>query len=158
MEEKEKRSLMVGANYEPSVWVLRAASQEDLWISGLKHVQMERGQTVGIWWIFLVCSLNVSDEGTGCTSLSGPCSNRHKGDCLNQLLWWFLWSLYQVIHILFAGVQEKAFILPSKDGRKSEILAWRVVARYLRELKVLKMQSTLQANTKSSKTRNSPRI
>lgn len=85
--------------------------------------------------------------------LSGPRSSRHK-DCVNELSWWFLWSLHQVVHVQFAGFCGKGQLLfsviPSQKGRrKLEMLVWRGVVRYWRKREKLRIQSSLRVYNKN---------
>lgn len=99
METKRKTRLVVGTYYK-LISELRGEP--------VKKVSRCQGQSIfcNVW--------NVSDDVVGCSGifLSSLYSNRH-ANCLHIGCWWqSLISLYQVVKLQFAGLQEKEWFRP----------------------------------------------
>ena len=132
-------------------------------MSGSKHLHMEWGQVVAIRfsWFAVWMSDDIMHAGGPPNFSEWPRQQQtQRRLSKHEVLWQFLWSLYQVIQSVgLRGKEQLLFlVIPSqKVGRKLESLFWSIITRYWRKLVEFRIQFSSQVNNKISKTMNSTR-
>lgn len=131
-------------------------------MSGTKHLPTEWGQTVALWQIFLLCSLNISGD------ISDSCIQQQPQIWSIHELWQFLWSLNQIVHLTLQGFEERDSLFvclfvslsDSKSGEWKTIgdVSLEICSQTYEETRRIQDPVQLQVNNKTSKVINRTRI